>query len=116
MEKTCPICKKKFEAGKHGKVYCCDECKLIAKRRREKQYWIDVAKGRRKRKLQGPRRERIFDNAKVKERLCLGNNCGKYFMSTGPDNRFCPKCTIKNQTYLRHNGDRAIFNPLAEAF
>ena len=50
----------------------------------------------------GQSRIDIPDELKVqttrKNRTCLGLDCGELFLSSGPGNRLCPKCTRKNKT------------------
>ena len=46
-------------------------------------------------------------NVKYAKRTCLGSGCTRSFWSTGPWNRFCPRCSKANENAIQPGVRRA---------
>ncbi len=82
---TCqrPGCNNPIPPGR--RKYCSDRCARIVNR--------DSAEARARRRAAAILAK---GGREVRKRLCLG--CGRYFLSEGPWNRICPRCSERNMS------------------
>jgi predicted nucleic acid-binding Zn ribbon protein len=84
----CPICSKEFKKETNHQKYCCKECKIIARKKREREYYIS-------KKVTTAKDKSCFICGKISKTVTCSEKCRK------------EKIRLYNTQYVRNKRTKA---------